>query len=149
MDLSIIRERMEQLENFKKENKVARQALLNELENDTDYLAVCEEMKALQDKRKRIKEAIWAKTETQKLISDIKENSDEVGTLEEILSLELMDYYSERKTTEIEDNEGQPRKFKLSVKLVPKKEKHDDREYDGKYAAKIDASVVNDLHPDE
>jgi hypothetical protein len=143
MDKSIIRERMEQLETLKQENKIARQALKNELENDTDYQTVCEEMKAVADKRKRLRETIWSKPETQKLIMDIKENREELNTLEEILSMELMEYYSENKTTEIEDSSGEQRKFKLSVKLQPKKNQYDDRDFEGKYAAKIDPDAVN------
>jgi hypothetical protein len=145
MDLSIIKERMEQLETFKNENKVAREALKNELENDTDYLAVCEELKAVVDKKKRIREAIWGKTETQKLISVIKENRDEVGTLEEILSSELMEYFSEHKVNEIEDSTGEARKFKVVAKLLPKKNKYDNdsRDAEGKYAAQIDPEIVN------
>ncbi|MEI6039756.1 MAG: hypothetical protein WCP93_00130 [Candidatus Berkelbacteria bacterium] len=144
MDVSIIKERMEQLETFKNENKIAREALKNELENDTDYLAVCEEIKALMDKKKRIKDAIWAKAETQKLISDIKENRDELGTLEEILSSELMEYFSDHKTNEIEDQKGEVRKFKVVAKLLPKKNKTDDesRDTDGKYAAQINPSIT-------
>ncbi len=142
MDLSIIRERMEQLESLKEENKVAREALRNELENDNDYQAVCEEFKAVADKRKRFRETIWSKPETQKLILDIKENREEINTLEEILSSELMEYYSEKKVDEIEDRTGEARKFKVSVKLMPKKSKFEDRDFEGKYAAKIDSSIT-------
>ena len=150
MDLSIIRERIGQLETIKNENKVAREALKNELENNTEYLAVCEEVEAIMDKRKRIKEAIWAKTETQKIILDMKDNREELSTLEEILSAELMEYYSESKTDEIEDQNGEQRKFKVVVKLVPYKAKHDEREFDGKYAAKIDPNITgNNIEAEE
>lgn len=145
MDLSILRERIGQLETFKNENKIAREALKNELENDIDYLAVCEELEAVMDKRKRIREAIWAKAETQKLISDIKENREELSTLEEILSSELMEYYSVKKINEIEDADGEQRKFKLSVRLAPKKNKNEDRDSEGKYAAKIDPNLGGEI----
>ena len=142
MDLSIIRERMQQLETLKDENKIARESLKNELENDTDYLACCEELRAVLDKRKRIREAIWAKTETQKIVADIKENNEEIGSLQDILSVELMEYYSEKKVDEIEDSSGEQRKFKVTVKILPKKNKYGEREYDGKFAAKIDPENV-------
>lgn len=142
MDLSIIKERIEQLETLKKENKISREALRNELENSNEYLEVCQEVEAVMDKRKRVKEAIWTKAETQKLIMDIKENREEINTIIEILSVELMDYYSEKKTDEIEDRDGEQRKFKLVVKLAPKKSTHEDRDFEGKYAAKIDPAIT-------
>lgn len=142
MDISIIKERIGQVETFRNENKISRQALQNELDNDTDYLAVCEEMKAIQDKRKRIREAIWSKPETQKLLSDIKENREELTILQEILSTELMEYYAENKTDEIEDADGEQRKFKFSAKFAPKKNKYEDRDGEGKYAAQIDPNLT-------
>ncbi len=141
MDLSIIRERMGQLETFKQENKVGREALRNELENNQEYLAVCEEIKALNLKKKRIKDSLLAKPETQKLMSDIKENNEELTILDEILSSELTEYYTEKKTDEIEDKDGDLRKFKLVAKIMPKKDKYDDRDDEGKYA-KIDQNIV-------
>ncbi len=141
MDLSIIRERMGQLETFKQENKVGREALRNELENNQEYLAVCEEIKALNLKKKRIKDSLLAKPETQKLMSDIKENNEELTILDEILSSELTEYYTEKKTDEIEDKDGDLRKFKLVAKIMPKKDKYDERDDEGKYA-KIDQNIV-------
>jgi len=132
---------MKEVETYKNENKVARGALKNELENDTDYLAACDEVKAALEKRKRIREAIWAKQETQKLVSDIKENKEELNTLEEILSAELVDYYKESDSDEIIDADGQKRRFKISVKILPKN-KYDDRDDEGKYAAKIDPNIT-------
>ena len=143
MDLSIIRERLGQVETLRQENKIARQALQNELDNETEYTQVCEELKAVLDKRKRIRETIWSKPETQKLILDIKENREELSTLQEILSTELMEYYSESKSDEIEDHNGEKRKFKLTIKFAPKKDKYDDHDFNEKNAAKVDAQIVN------
>ena len=143
MDLSIIRERLGQVETLRQENKIARQALQNELDNETEYTQVCEELKAVLDKRKRIRETIWSKPETQKIILDIKENREELSTLQEILSTELMEYYSESKSDEIEDHNGEKRKFKLTIKFAPKKDKYDDHDFNEKNAAKVDAQIVN------
>lgn len=142
MDLSIIRERIGQSETLKKENKISREALKNELENNPEYLAVCEELEAVADKKKRIKEGIWAKVETQKLILDIKDNVEELSVLEEILSAELTEYYTEKKINEIQDADGEQRIFKLVAKIQPKKDKYEDRDNEGKYAAKIDPTVI-------
>lgn len=140
MDLSIIRERMGQLDTFKNENKVAKEALKNELENDTDYLAALEELKAVKDKVNRIKDALWAKGETQKLINDIKENREELTTIEEILSVELAEYCNEKKVDEITDHDGEVRKIKIVAKLLPKS-KHEDRDYEGKYMSKVEPNL--------
>jgi len=142
MDLSIIRERMGQYETLKKENKIAREALKNELENNTEYLAVCEELEAVADKKKRIKEAIWARVETQKIILEIKDNNEELSTLEEILSAELTEYYTEKRVHEIQDADGVERTFKLVAKIQPKKDTADDRDFEGKYTAKIDPAII-------
>lgn len=140
MEITTIHKRMKEMETFKEQNKVAREALRNELENNNEYLAVCEEVKAVLDKRKRIRDAIWAKTETQKLVSDIKENKEELSTLEEILSSELVDYYKEKDTDEITDADGDPRRFKIMVKLLPKN-KYAERDGEGKYSAQIDPNL--------
>jgi hypothetical protein len=142
VDLSIIRERMGQYETLKKENKIAREALKNELENNTEYLKVCEEVEAMADKKKRVKEAIWARVETQKIIMEIKDNNEELSTLEEILSAELTEYYTEKRIHEIQDADGVERTFKLVAKIQPKKEKADDRDFEGKYTAKIDPAII-------
>jgi len=148
MDIAIVRERMGQVETFKNQNKIAREALKNELENNPEYLAVCEEMKALADKKKRMKEAIWSQAETQKIAADIKENNTEIGTLEEILSAELVEYYQDAKTDEIKDQDGEVRKFKLIAKILPKKAKYDDRDIDGKYMAKVEPDLASISSPE-
>jgi len=145
MDIPTIHKRMRDVEVFKDKNKVAREALKNELENNPEYLEVCEELKAILLKRKRIRDEIWAQVETQKLVSDIKENKEELTTLEDILSVELMDYYKENETDEIDDEFGEPRRFKISIKLLPKTNKYLERDQEGKYASKVEP-FVQELH---
>ena len=61
------------------------------------------------------------------------ENKEEIDTLEEILSAELMEYCKDGKK-EIEDPDGEKREIKLIAKIMPKKNKWDDRDNEGKYA---------------
>lgn len=143
MALDSIHKKMAETENYKKENKVAREALKNELENNSAFLEACEEFKAASEKRKRIKEEILAKDEVQKIIIDINENKVELETLEEILSTELVEYVQENKTQEIEDAEGEKREIKIVAKLVPKKKQWDDRDFEGKYAAKVEPDLAD------
>lgn len=141
MELSTIHKRLTEVENYKQENKVAREALKNEMENNTAYLEACEEVKAATEKRKRIKSEILAQDETQKILIDINENKVELETLEEILSAELVEYHQENKTDEIEDAEGEKRQIKIVAKVMPKKKQWDDRDFEGKYAAKVEPEL--------
>lgn len=152
MELSNIHKRMTEVENYKNENKVAREALKSELENNPAYLEACEEVKTATEKRKRAKDEILAQEETQKIIADVRDNNEELDTLEEILSTELMEYYKESGTNEIEDADGEKRLFKLVAKLLPKKKsaegetspkggKWEDRDDEGRYAAKVEPDL--------
>ncbi|AKM82623.1 TPA: hypothetical protein DD449_01205 [Candidatus Berkelbacteria bacterium] len=143
MELSSIHKRMTEVENYKNENKVARETLKNELENNTQYLEASEEVKTATEKRKRIKNEILAQQETQKIIADIKENKEELDTLEEILSSEVVEYHKESNANEIEDADGDKRQFKIVVKFLPKKKNWDDRDEEGKYAAKVELDLPN------
>lgn len=144
MDIPTIHKRIRDFESYKAKNRTAQEALKDELENDPGYLEACEELKTALEKRKRVRAEILAKTETQKLISDIKENKAELTTLEDILSAELMEYYQEKETDEIEDEDGQPRRFKILAKLLPKNKKYDDRDSEGQYAAKVEPFSLPD-----
>lgn len=141
MELTSIHKRMTEVETYKNENKVARETLKNELENNTTYLEACEEVKTATEKRKRIKNEILAQQETQKIIADIKDNKEELDTLEEILSSEVVEYYKESNANEIEDADGDKRQFKIVVKFLPKKKNWDDRDDEGKYAAKVEPEL--------
>lgn len=134
MDITAIKKRIEQIDNFEHENKVAREAIKNELENDPIFLEAIEDVREANIKRNRIKNEILAKEEIQKLQANIKENNEEVAALKEILSTELMEVYTKANTDIIEDNFGEPRKFKIVAKLMPRKKKDDQgRDHIGRY----------------
>lgn len=133
MEIVTIHKRMIEVENYKKENKVAREAMKSELENNSTYLEICEEVKVATEKRNRLKTEILAKPEVEKLVFDIHENKEEIDTLEEILSAELMEYCKDGKK-EIEDPDGEKREIKLFAKIMPRKNKWNDRDNEGKYA---------------
>lgn len=126
--------RIEQIETFEKENKEARSMLKEALENDPEYLETIEEVRAAVAKRQKIKNGILAKIDNQKIQAEIKENNEELVTLKDILSVELVKVYQEKQTDEIEDQYGEKRKFKIIAKLLPKKKRFDDRDNEGKYA---------------
>ena len=121
MDIGTIQKRIEAMERCQENIKNSREMLRGELENDSAYIEAVEEAKAVAQKRKRIKEEISNRGSNKKLLLEIDENQEELETLQDILSAELTEYYVENKSDEIQDSEGEPRKFKLIGKLVPKK----------------------------
>lgn len=121
MDTATIQKRIELLEKHEEELRTARDMIQGELENSAEYQEAVEEAKELLTKRKRIKEEILSSGPNQKLVSEVKENTEEIKTLREILSAELMQYYQKENVDEVIDSHGNPRKFKVVVKLAPKR----------------------------
>lgn len=121
MDLTSIQRRIELIEKYKEEIRTAKEMLDGELENNPEYLQISEEVKEITAKKKRVKEEILNAGPNQKLISDIRSNNEEISTLKEILSQELFQIYKENEIDEFTDANGETRKMKVSVKLVPKK----------------------------
>jgi hypothetical protein len=128
MDLATVQRRIEQLEKLEEEVRVGREMLKSELENELSYLETVEEVKAAVAKRKQIKDVLLATGSPAKMVADVKENLEEISTLKEILSAELMELYQESNSDEIAG-----RKFKVSVRLLPKKTAYDKRNTFGQY----------------
>lgn len=133
MDVVQIQKRIEAVENLQREIRDAKQMLKEELENDDRYLEADQETSELASKKKRIKEEIESSGSNKKLLQEIKENKEELETLREILSAELMQIYTENKTDMITDINGDIRKFKISVKLMRGGGNYDNRDSMGKY----------------
>jgi len=130
MDLTTIQKRIDQLEKLQEEVKVSKEMLKGELENDLAYLEVAEEAKAAAQKKKQIRDEILGKGPNQEILANIKNNAEEMSTLKEILSAELMQFYQESQTDEIAN-----RKFVVTAKLLPKKSNFDNRNGLGQYQA--------------
>ncbi len=135
MDVSQIQKRIEAVENLQREIRDAKQMLKEELENDDRYLEADQEVSELATKKKRIKEEIESSGSNKKLLQEIKDNKEELDTLREILSAELMQIYTEKKTDVITDINGDIRKFKISVKLMRGGGNYDNRDSMGKYSS--------------
>lgn len=135
MDLNVIKERIKIIEELEDENRKAKELLKSALENDGSYTKVAEEAKSSALKRKELRDSIYHQEGNAKLVEDIRENLDEVKTLREILSVELMDFYSEKKTDKITDSSGETRTFKIQIKLLPKGAKGDERDDLGRFTA--------------
>lgn len=130
MDLDMIRTRMAQIDELEEENRRAKELLKDQLDNDEDFQQLSQKAKEAQKDRKVLKDKILG--ESQKTVEDIRANNDEIKTLKEILSAELVEYHEQKKTDEIKDSKGEVRKFQIIVRLAPRGQ-YDKRDYEGKY----------------
>jgi len=128
MDLNAVSKRIEQLEKLKEETKIQKEMLKGELENEPEYLEVANEAKAVNLKKKTIKDEILGRGPNQEVVAKIKDNAEEMTTLREILSAELVQLFHENNTDEIADQ-----KIKVTGSLVPKGKQYDKRDFSGQY----------------
>lgn len=133
MDIAIIQKRLKTLEEHEVNIKNAREMLKGELDNSPEYQNAVEEAKEANDKKKRIKDEILSKGPNQKLLLEVKENTEEISTLKEILSAELIQIHDEEKSDSITDANGEVRKFKVLAKILPKNGSYQSRDSWGKY----------------
>ena len=138
MDLGVIKERIGIIERLEQENRVSRELLKDVLENSETYKDVAAKAKESATEKKRIKDTIMSEPENKSAVESIRENMEEISTLKEILSAELMEFYQEKKTDEIEAADGTPRKFKISIKLTRKSAPYEERDHIGQFETKAD-----------
>ena len=117
---SALPRRISMIERYRAENKIAKETLKAALDDSPEYEAAAVETQAATQKKKQIKDQIWASDDHQALVWKIKENQEEIATLEEILTTELMQLYQTQNIDEVTDENGEPRKFKILAKLLPK-----------------------------
>jgi hypothetical protein len=120
MEKESIQKRLQTIDQYKQENKAAKGMLKGELENSVEYVEAEQEAKEMTLKKKRLRDEIYNMPANQKLLEEIKHNNEEIATLEEILSAELFESYKENNVDEVVDHNGETRKFKIVVKLLPK-----------------------------
>ena len=128
MDLDVIKKRIEQLNKLKEEMKIQKELVKGELENEESYLAANEEAKAANQKKKQIKDEIMGRGANQEVLAKIKDDNEEMATLKEILSAELVQLFHENNTEEIADQ-----KIKIIGTLIPKNKQYDKRDNYGQY----------------
>jgi len=121
MNIAQIQKRIEMIDKLEDENRISKETLKQEMDNDDEYTRVNGEAKEALSRKKRVKDQILAKDQNQQIIDQIKANNEEIATLKEILSTELVEVYQIGKTDEIQDSTGETRKFKLVAKISTKK----------------------------
>jgi len=123
MDIASIQNRIKMIEDLEAENRTLKDMISSELESDQIFQDAQKESKEKALFKKRERDRVLAEEGNQKTLSDIKANQEEISTLKEILSTELIDFYGKSKIDEIDDGSGSLRKFKFSVRLSPKRER--------------------------
>lgn len=134
MSIETVRDRIARVEQLQTELRTAREMIKSELENDPGYQAALETAKEATNERNKLKEGIIGQGSNVELTTDIHEKTEELKTEKEILSAELYDHYQKTKSDEIEGTDGLPRKFKVSIKLLPPGTRHEKRDTLGQYS---------------
>ena len=121
MDISAIQRRISMIRKMEAENKIRKDTLKQALEADGVYEAENKAAKEAASKKKLAKDAIYNQPANKAILEDILVDTEEINTLKEILSHELIDYLQKNGgRAEIEDESGDAVKFKFLVKLLPK-----------------------------
>lgn len=119
MDIPSIQKRINAIEKLKEDMKVSAEAMKNALDNDGSYQEATREAKEINGKKKRIKDEILNMAENREFVEKVKDIKEEIGTLEELLAYELMEYSQQNNTDMIQGDDGLVRKFKILVRLLP------------------------------
>ena len=121
MENEQIRARLSEIEKLKKEVKVAKDVVKQQLENDLEFVQARDEAKKANQKKKQVKDMIMNLPENQKLAEEIKNNTQDLSVLNDILSAELFDFYQKSQKEEFVDEDGKVRKFKIQAVLISDK----------------------------
>ncbi len=117
---ALLPRRISLIEKYKAEIKIARETLKAALDESPEYEQASVEAAAAAQKKKQLKEQLWSSQDHQALVWKIKENQEEIAVLEESLTAELMQLFQTQQVDEVPDENGEPRKFKITAKLLPK-----------------------------
>ncbi|EKD56157.1 MAG: hypothetical protein ACD_58C00287G0006 [uncultured bacterium] len=121
MDISQIQKRIDIIDKLVEENRYSQEMLNSELECDANYLDAVAKAKEVNTKKKNLKEAIYEKGSNKELVEKIKSNKEEIAVNKDLLAHELAKLYVNNNTSEIQDNSGDNRKFKINISLSPKR----------------------------
>jgi len=147
MEIANIQKRIDQIDKLEIEAKTLSEYLKSELENDEIYKDANEKVKEATANKKKIKDQILSQNANQEQLAKIKESADEISTLKQILSVELMEFYQESKNDFVPDARGgEPRKFVLTARLLPKKNYRQGRDNFGQYSS---SSSMQNIQPDD
>jgi len=88
------------------------------LEDDPAYQDVLESEEKIKEETKQQRETVLAKDAYSEIREQIKEKRQEVKEHKEALAQELVEYYKQSGSLEIEDHNGNVKHMKFSVRLI-------------------------------
>lgn len=119
MDIAQIQKRIASIEELKEGMKVSQEAIKNALENDGVYKDITAQAKEINTRKKKVRDDILNQAENREFVDKVRDIKEEISTLEELLSYELVEYSQSNNTDMIQGNDGLVRKFKIRVQLMP------------------------------
>jgi len=118
MNKDMILKRLKILSDLQKELNSIKENYEQMLENDKGYQEILEQVKKVKDETKEKQQKIVDNNLYKSVNMQLKEKRQEIKENREALSQELIDYYRENGTLEIEDEDGNKKTIKFSVRLV-------------------------------
>ncbi len=115
---NMVQRRLQIINELKSELKELKGHRKDILEEDQDYSELKEKKKLIRDQTRTKKKQILDAPEYKAVIDQMKEIRAEIRDQKDALSQELVELYKEEDVTEIEDQEGNVKKMKFSVRLV-------------------------------
>lgn len=118
MATEMIQKRMKIIEELTQELNKLKEHYNETLENDAGYQQIVEETKKIREESKVKQEKLLTNSSYKAIADKIKEARQSLKENKEVLSQELIEYYKDNGTLEIEDPEGNVKRMKFSVRLV-------------------------------
>ncbi len=118
MNQESINKRLKIIADLQVELKKLRALYQESLENDPQYQEIQEQAQKHREETKVRKDQVLSNSSYQNIADKIKDVQTELKEHKEILSQDLVDFYKESGSPEIEDEEGNVKRMKFSVKLV-------------------------------
>ena len=118
MSNATIAKRLKIIEDLTDELNVLKDMYESALENDPAFQEVQEVEEKAKSEIKQKKSLVTSNSEYIRLAEQVKEKRSEIAEAKDALSQELADFYREKGTLEIEDQNGNIKKIKFSARLT-------------------------------
>ena len=118
METEMILKRLKIIQDLHEELDKMKEHYDDALESNAPYQELKVELSKIREESKVKQEKILNNSSYKGLSEQIKEKRQELKENNEILAQELIEYYKENGTLEIQDHEGNVKKMKFSVRLT-------------------------------
>ena len=117
METEMILKRLKIIQDLHEELNKMKEHYDDALESNAPYQELKVELSKIREESKVKQEKILNNSSYKGLSEQIKEKRQELKENNEILAQELIEYYKENGTLEIQDHEGNVKKMKFSVRI--------------------------------